>query len=167
MSNNLDMYRRYYPIVEHGKEVNCMERDDTIELLQECDKGIKTAVASIDELKDKVKDETLKKIFEQYKHDHEELGRRILHQESQWNSESKDPNPMVKAMSWMKINTMMLQNPTDHEAASLMMDGCNMGIKSVCKYQNKYKAASEEAKVIAKDLVDLEQKLMVELRAYL
>lgn len=144
-----------------------MEHDDTVELLNECDKGIKTAVASIDEIKDRVEDATLKKIFEQYKHDHEELGRRILSQQKKEHSEGKDPNPMVKAMSWMKINAMMFQNPTDHEAASLMMDGCNMGIKSVCKYQNKYKAASEDAKTIAKDLVDLEQKLMVELRAYL
>jgi len=144
-----------------------MEHDDTIQLLSECDKGIKTAVASIDEIKDRVDDETLRKIFEQYKHDHEELGRRILKQEQKEHTEEKNPNPIVKAMSWMKINAMMIQNPTDHEAASLMMDGCNMGIKSVCKYQNKYQAASEEAKTIAKDLVDLEQKLMVELRAYL
>lgn len=144
-----------------------MEQDDTIQLLDECDAGIKTAVASIDELKDYAQDETLKKIFEQYKHDHEELGQRIMSQLDKYHEEGKDPNPIAKVMSWMKINAKMFQNPTDHEVADLMMDGCNMGIKSVCRYQNQYKAADEKSKTIAKDLVDLEQKLMVELRAYL
>lgn len=144
-----------------------MEKDDTVQLLDECDSGIKMAVASIDALKDRVKDSTLRKIFEQYKHDHEELGKRVMIQLGKHDDEGKDPNPIAKAMSWMKINTKMLQNPTDHEVADLMMDGCNMGIKSVCRYQNQYKAADEKAKVIAKDLVDLEQKLMIELRAYL
>lgn len=144
-----------------------MEQDDTRQLLEECDAGIKTAVASIDEIKDRVQDGNLRKIFEQYKHDHEELGRRLESELNHYHSEGKDPNPMAKAMSWMKINAKMFNHPTDQEAADLMMDGCNMGIKSVCKYQNKYQAANECAKTIAKDLVDLEQKLMVELRAYL
>lgn len=144
-----------------------LENDDTIQLLSECDAGIKTAVASIDEIKDHIDDPDLKKIFEQYKHDHEELGRRIIDELSKYHEEGKDPNPMAKAMSWMKINTKMFNNPSAHEAADLMMDGCNMGIKSVCKYQNKYKAANENAKTYANDLVDLEQKLMVELRAFL
>lgn len=144
-----------------------MEHDDTVQLLDECDAGIKTAVASIDELVDHTKDETLKKIFEQYRRDHEELGRRVQNQLARFHGEGKDSNPMAKAMSWMKINAKMFRNPTDHEVADLMMDGCNMGIKSVCRYQNKYKGAEDKAKAIAKDLVDLEQKLMLELRAYL
>lgn len=142
-------------------------KQDTLQLLKECDSGIKTAVASIDEIKDHVKDVTLAKIFEQYKHDHEELGKRIQTMLEKEALEGKDPNAMVKAMSWMKINAKLIQKPTDAEAADLMMDGCNMGIKSVCKYQNKYGAADEGAKTIAKDLVDLESKLMIELRAYL
>lgn len=144
-----------------------VEHDDTIQLLSECDAGIKTAVASIDEIKDHIEDESLMKIFEQYKHDHEELGRRIQDELNKYHEEGKDPKPMAKAMSWMKINAKMFNNPSVHEAADLMMDGCNMGIKSLCKYQNKYKAANHNAKTYAKDLVDLEQKLMIELRAFL
>lgn len=144
-----------------------MKNDDTKQLLEECDSGIKSAINSIDELTEHVQDETLKKIFQQYRHDHEELGSRVQNLLARYQDEGKDPSAFVKAMAWMKINVKCLQDSTDHTVADLMMDGCNMGIKSVCKYQNKYKAACEDAKTIAKDLVDLEQKLMVELRAYL
>lgn len=144
-----------------------MQKDDTIELLNECDSGVKNAINSIDELTEHATSEELKKIFVQYRHDHEELGKRIQTMLETRREAGKDPGAMVKAMSWVKINAKMLQSPSDHTVADLMMDGCNMGIKSLCKYQNKYLAADESAKIIAKDLVDLEQKLMIELRAYL
>lgn len=144
-----------------------MVKDDTIQLLDECDAGIKTAINSIQELIEYVKSDELRKIFIQYRNDHDTLAERLSKLLKKYHDEGKDPNPMAKAMSWLKINAKMLQESTDHTVADLMMDGCNMGIKSLCRYQNKYKAAEEDAKVIAKDLVDLEQKLMVELRAYL
>ena len=34
--------------------------------------------------------------------------------------------------------------------ADLMTDGCNMGVKSLSRYLNQYKAADEQSKNIAK-----------------
>jgi len=48
-----------------------------------------------------------------------------------------------------------------------MTDGCNMGVKSLHKYLNQYGAADERSKEIAKKLVNLEQKLAVDIRSYL
>lgn len=144
-----------------------MEKDDTIKLLCECDSGIKIAVNSIDELTEHVVSITLKDILTQYRKDHEAIGKHIQDMLTKYQMEGKDPNSMVKAMSWLKINAKLIQNPTDHEVADIMMDGCNMGIKSVCKYRNQYRAANEEAKSIVEDIVSLEQKLMIELRSYL
>ena len=42
-----------------------------------------------------------------------------------------------------------------------------MGIKSLSRYLNEYKAADEDAKTIAKRLVALEDALAQDLRAYL
>lgn len=144
-----------------------MEQDDTIQLLCECDSGVKLAVNSIDELAEHVAKEDLKEIFRRYRKEHEAIGKRIQDHLASYQEDGKDPTVMTKAMSWIKINAKLMQNPTDQEVADLMMDGCNMGIKSVCKYRNMYKSAKEEAKVIAKDIVDLEEKLMKELRSYL
>ena len=56
---------------------------------------------------------------------------------------------------------------TDNTVADLMTDGCNMGVKSLNKYLNEYKAADEVSKDIAKRLINLEEKLAVDIRKYL
>ena len=48
-----------------------------------------------------------------------------------------------------------------------MTDGCNMGVKSLSKYLNKYKAADEVSKDIAKRLIHLEAQLATDIRRYL
>ena len=42
-----------------------------------------------------------------------------------------------------------------------------MGIKSLNKYLNQYEAAEEKVKDISKKLINLEEKLVVDLRQYL
>ena len=51
--------------------------------------------------------------------------------------------------------------------AGIMTDGCDMGIKSLTKYLNRYKNATNEAKSIAKRLIALEENLGKEIRGYL
>lgn len=51
--------------------------------------------------------------------------------------------------------------------ADLMTDGCNMGVKSLHKYLNQYKAADEKTKDIAKRLINLEEKLAIDIRQFL
>ena len=85
----------------------------------------------------------------------------------EYGEEDKEPNKMATAMAWMKINVKYATEPTDSEIASLMIDGCNMGIQSISRYFNKYPAADEEVKKMVDDIVKLEQKLMDELRFYL
>ena len=48
-----------------------------------------------------------------------------------------------------------------------MIDGCNMGIKSVSEYINKYKTASAESMDLAKKLVKTEQEFMNDLLIYI
>jgi len=48
-----------------------------------------------------------------------------------------------------------------------MTDGCNMGVKSLNKYLNQYKAADEVSKDIAKRLINLEEQLVVDIRKFL
>jgi len=67
----------------------------------------------------------------------------------------------------MKSNVMMSMTPTDETIADLMTDGCNMGVKSLHKYLNKYKAADEKSKDITKRLINLEETLALDIREYL
>jgi len=144
-----------------------MVHNDTIELLKECNAGVKMGVTSIDDVMDKVKAEDLKKILHSSKEKHQELGSKLHELLNQYDESGKDPNPMARGMSWVKTNVMMSMNDSDHTIADVMTDGCDMGIKSLRRYLNQYQAADESSKHITKDLIDLEERLRKDLQPYL
>ncbi len=144
-----------------------MTNEDTIKMLKECNQGIKMAVNSIDEVLPKVHSDRFKKCLEDSKQEHEELGnetRRIL---DQYGESGKDPSLMAKGMSWIKTNTEMLANPTDNTAADIIVDGCDMGVKTLYRYKNQYKAADEKARDITDRLIRSEENLSEDLRPFL
>ena len=144
-----------------------MVNDDTIKLLKECNAGIKMGVSSIEDVLDNVKNDTLKSILKNSLDEHTRLGNETHKELSNYNDEGKEPNIMAKGMSWLKTNMMLSVNECDETVADLMTDGCDMGVKSLSKYLNKYKAADENAKDIAKKLISMESQLSIDLRPYL
>ncbi len=144
-----------------------MIENDTIKLLRECDAGVKMGVSSIDEVMDYVKSNKLKSELNACKDEHQQLEKEIREQLDRFGDEGKEPNPMAKGMSWMKTNIKLVVNESDHTIADLMTDGCNMGVKSLNKYLNKYEAADEFSKDICKRLIKLEEKLTAGCREYL
>ncbi len=144
-----------------------MAEPNTIELLKECNAGIKMAVSTFDEVLDKIKCEQLKDLIIESKTSHEKLGDETHILLNQHHDSGKEPNPVAKAMSYMMTNWKMLKNPGDQEIADLCIDGCNMGIKSLCKYLNKYEDADEKSRNLAKEIIHIEEKLMFDLRKYL
>ena len=81
--------------------------------------------------------------------------------------EGKNPSPVAQSMSWIKTNVKLTMHRSDQTVADLITDGCNMGVKSLNKYLNQYKAADEHSKDICKRLINLEEKLAVDIRGYL
>ena len=84
-----------------------------------------------------------------------------------YHDEGKEPSMMAKSMSWMETNMKLMMDDSDRKIADIMTDGSNMGVKSLSKYLNQYKAADEESKNITKKLIDLEEKLVQDIRCYL
>ncbi len=144
-----------------------MVHSDTIELLKECNAGVKMGVTSIDDVMDKIKDEELKRILHSSKEKHQELGSGLHETLNKYAEEGKEPNPMARGMSWIKTNVMMSMDDSDKTIADVMTDGCDMGIKSLTRYLNKYQAADEDSKNMAKDLIALEERLRKDLQPYL
>ena len=145
-----------------------MIEQDTIKLLRECDAGIKMGVASIDDVLDYVSSKELKQLLSRCKSEHEKLDTELQTLLDRYHDDGKDPNPMAKGMSWVKTNVKLaVEADTDAAIASLMTDGCNMGIKSLSRYLNQYKAADETSKSIAKHLIALEERMLVDMRRFL
>ncbi len=144
-----------------------MIEQDTVKLLRECDAGIKMGVSSIDDVLGYVRMDELKKRLVDCKTEHEKLENEIQTLLDAYHDDGKNPNPMAKGMSKVKTNMKLAMDQSDATIADLMTDGCNMGVKSLNRYLNQYEAADEKSKDITKRLINLEEKLAIDIRQYL
>ena len=144
-----------------------MIEKDTIRLLRECDAGIKMGIASIDDVMDRVKRTEFLQMLEKCKKEHQQLEQEIRQGLDRFGDDGKDPNPIAKGMSWVKTTMKLGLEGSDATVADLMTDGCNMGVKSLSKYLNQYKAADEKSKDLCRRLIALEEQLAVDIRRFL
>ena len=141
--------------------------EDTVNLLRECDAGVKMGVDSINDVLDNVDNDEFERLLTDNKEKHQKIGSEIHKILNENNEETKEPNPMAKGMSWFKTNIMMAMNDSDKTIADIMTDGCNMGVKSLNKYLNQYSAADDKSKKLADELINLEHQLTLDMRKYL
>ncbi len=144
-----------------------MIEQDTIRLLRECDAGIKMGIDAIDDVLEHVQNKDFYEKLEHCKQQHQKLQTDLQSALDRFGDEGKNPNPIAKGMSWMKTNMKLTMEDSDATIADLMTDGCNMGVKSLAKYLNQYKAADEDSKDIARRLTHLEATLAQDIRRYL
>ncbi len=144
-----------------------MIEQDTIKLLRECDAGIKMGVESIDDVLDYAHSDKLKKALSNCREQHQKLKEEIDTELHRYHDKGKNPNPIAEGMSTMKTGMKLAMNDSDHTIASLITDGCNMGVKSLNRYLNQYKAADEVSKDITKRLINQEEQLAEEIRSFL
>ena len=154
-------------IVSNKKVGEKMIEQDTIKLLRECDAGVKMGVDAINDTLNSIKNKEFYNLLCECKTEHEKLENEIEMLLDKYEDEGKEPNAMAQGMSRLKTNIMMAVKDSDETIADLMTDGCNMGVKSLNKYLNKYKASDEVSKDIAKRLINLEEKLAVDIRKFL
>ena len=144
-----------------------MIEQDTIKLLRECDAGVKMGISSIDDVLNHIHADGLRHCLSDCMSEHEKLEKEIENLLDNYHDDGKEPNPMAKGMSWVKANARLAMDNSDAAVADLMTNGCNMGVKSLNRYLNQYKAADERSKDIAKRLINLEEKLTVDIRPFL
>lgn len=144
-----------------------MINQDTIDLLRECNAGIKMGVSAIDEVIPSVKSGELKKTLELSRHEHGVLGDETHKLLLKYGGDTREPHPIAKSMSWIKTNVKLQMEPNDKNIAGIMTDGCNMGIKSLNSYLNQYKNADSHARDIADQLIDIEERMSERMKEYL
>lgn len=144
-----------------------MIEKDSIRLLRECDAGVKMGISSIEDVEGYVSSPVLKQTLNRCKDEHRRLEKEIEHELHRFGDEGKSPNPIAKGMSHIKTGVKLVMNESDGTIADLMTDGCNMGVKSLNKYLNEFKAADERSKDITKKLIKLEEKLSKDIHGYL
>lgn len=143
------------------------EREHTMDLLKECDAGIKTAMNSIREVLGNINSAALRKILTDSLNKHEYIKNEIDAIFARNGEDGKSPNPMARFMSWAKINMKLMESPDDKTVAKLMFEGCNMGIEQVSGYLNEFTEADSRSREIAERLIETEDELAQGLREYL
>lgn len=141
--------------------------ESSVNLLKECDAGVKMAIKSIDDILDHVADDRLKDILEHSRKRHIEIKNEIEEMLKEYGADEKEPNMMATAMSTMKTSVKFTMEETDATAADLLTDGCNMGIKSLVRYLNKHQDAEDEIKFITGKLIKTEDELLEAIRPFL
>ena len=144
-----------------------MPQPDTVRLLRECDQGIRMGIDSLDEAMDHAKNAKMRQLFLTCRKNHEDLRERTHQALSAVHQEGKSPNLMAKSMSWLKTNVMLSVKDNDATVADLVSEGCDMGVRSLSRYLNQYPAADDNAKSIARQLIDSESALSASLREFL
>ena len=144
-----------------------MVNNDTIELLKECNAGIKMGISAIDGVVSRTTSGQLQSILYDSREKHEHLGNETSRLLQKYGDQTKEPNAMAKSMSWLKTNAKLMMDESDNTVSDLITDGCNMGVKSLNRYLNQYDAADEESKKLAKELIKIETELAVEISPFL
>ena len=144
-----------------------MQTEDTEGILQECDASVKTAIDCIDAVIGRVENGELRQALQTSRTEHVKLGGEIAAMLDEHGFTGKDPGLLSKMMSKTKIGAELMLQPTDAAAAELMIDGCNMGIKKLSEYVNRFPASASPAMRAAQRLIKTEQELMDAMRVYL
>ena len=144
-----------------------MVKDDTLNLLRECNAGIKMGISSLNDVLDRVESTDLEDKLKKSRNEHENLETETLLMLKRYGDQEKEPNIIAKGMSYLKTNVMLGINESDEMVASLITDGCNMGIKSINEFINTYPEADKEVKDVAQKIIDLEKTLLENVKEYL
>ena len=140
---------------------------ETVALLKECESGCKMAENSLDQVTPFAKDEKMQTLLKESRKTHEEIGNECHKLLNEYGAPERDPHPTAKVFSWISTEFKLAIDSGNHQIASLMTDGCNMGIKSISEYMNQYPNASSESVTLAKKLIRAEETFMEELRPFL
>lgn len=141
--------------------------EDSINLLKECNAGCKSATNSMEQVEPFINNEELRSVIDKYNDKHIKIGDECHEMLNEMGEDEKDPHAIAKVFSWVSTEVKLMVNDDSSKIAQLMVDGCNMGIKSVSKYINQYKDASKEIMSLAKNLVKIEQEFMDDLLVFI
>lgn len=141
--------------------------NDTVNLLKECNAGCKSATNSMEQVLGYVKNEKLRALIDKYNDSHIKLGDECHDMLNELGEQEKEPQKIPAMMAKVGTDMKLMMENTTHKVADLLIDGCNMGIKSLCGYINKYTTADETSTKLARKLVKIEQDFMNDLLEFL
>lgn len=144
-----------------------MLNQDSVNLLQECHSGILMGIDSYENVIPKIKSQKLLDIVNENKKSHIHIEKEIKDLLNENHEQAKKPTAPASAMADMTLNIKLAIKGEDAQIACILADGCNMGIKSLSKYKNKFSTAQEKALTMTDDIIAMEETMHRALREFL
>ena len=132
----------------------------TYEILKECNSGCRMAVNSIEQLIAYLKNQELQELFSKYKEDYEKMERESIRLSEGKLQEEKFSEKAAETFAWISAEVKMMFN-------EMVIDGANMGIKSITEKLNRYSEAEKESISLAKKFEKTCEKLIQDMKKYL
>lgn len=139
----------------------------TRDVLGEISVGCQMAMDSMDQIAGHVDDASLLKLIQRYRRRHEELEADAADLLRKAGERPPEPGMSKSAFAKVMAGVKLNWDESRHEAAKLLMDGCNMGIQSISEYMNRNPEASQTSKELAHQLVVLEEEMVQDLKEFL
>ena len=127
----------------------------TYEILKECNSGCRMALNSIEQLAVYLKSQELQDLFCKYKEDYEKMEKESIRFSE------------AETFAWISAEVKMMLNDDSSKIAEMMIDGANMGIKSITEKLNRYPEAEKESISLAKKFEKTCEKLIQDMKKYL
>lgn len=141
--------------------------NETIALLQTCDAGVKTAVNSLENALRKSKSSGMTRELQRSLEAHRVLGNALHRELNRRQAREKEPSAMARVMARSTMNLRWMFAPEDSTVAELVSGGCAMGIRTVCREDNRRPGADEAAHDLARRITETEHETVRRLEPYL
>lgn len=141
--------------------------EQTRKLLGECCSGCKMAVESFEQVKEFIRDPALASLIDDYTERHRKLEEKAVSLLNEAGYEEKSPGIMASTFSWFTTEVKLTVNSDNTQIAKVLMDGCNMGIKTLGEKVNNYCQADKNAVDLTNKIINTEQSLMKKLKDFL
>ena len=141
--------------------------NDNLKVLDDIYKGAEMGSSAIDNVLDKIVDESLKKEAIYEKDCYKKIQGDILKIYPKYNDDKpKEASPITKAFSWAGIEFKTMTNKTNSKIAELLLNGFNMGIIDGTKMLNN-NIIENDIKEIVNKYVNMQEKAIERLKKFL
>lgn len=140
---------------------------DDIKMLKQINAGAKMAIGTLERVYPFANCAEYKDSISEYIKKHEDIVARSRLLLSNYRKGGKDPSFVGEKMAEMTTRLRLSQDSSDSHISTLIIEGCNMGIKKLKEYKGKYKYADKSSIDLLTELVNLERKLTSEMQSYL
>ena len=136
----------------------------TYEILKECNSGCRMALNSIEQLAVYLKSQELQDLFCKYKEDYKKMEKESIRLSEGKLQEEKLSEKAAETFAWISAEVKMMLNDDSSKIAEMMIDGANMGIKSITEKLNRYPEAEKESISLAKKFEKTCEKLIQDMK---